>query len=254
MNMKDCYEILGVRRGATASEIKRAYRQKAKLLHPDMTRGESDAFRELASAYQTLIGMKSRELFEEPFSFKNFYNRAKQKSTFDYRAWLKERTDDESRAKLIIFELMHGNETEAVAEFKRMNMTRTNFRLSRWFTREDFMDYGFILAEELVLRQEYYDAVIILEQIILMEYSYEYFKVFFPEVVSFARQILYNNIEGFISDELALDCFERGINMQLGKKDDAVFLRKMSVCYKRLGDTQTAKACEEEAFRIEKEI
>ena len=35
--MKDFYKILGVRPNATLSEIKRAYREKAKLLHPDLT-------------------------------------------------------------------------------------------------------------------------------------------------------------------------------------------------------------------------
>ena len=46
-----------------------------------------------------------------------------------------------------------------------------DFSLKKWFTREDFMDYGYILAEELVIRGEYYDAFILLEQIIKMEYS-----------------------------------------------------------------------------------
>ena len=35
--MIDCYKVLGVRKEATAAEIKRAYRKKAKLLHPDIT-------------------------------------------------------------------------------------------------------------------------------------------------------------------------------------------------------------------------
>ena len=42
----------------------------------------------------------------------------------------------------------------------------------------DFMDYGYILAEELVIRGEYYDAFLLLEQIIKMEYSYQYFYIF----------------------------------------------------------------------------
>ena len=33
----DYYKTLGVRQNATLSEIKRAYREKAKLLHPDLT-------------------------------------------------------------------------------------------------------------------------------------------------------------------------------------------------------------------------
>ena len=35
--MKDFYKILGVRSNATLAEIKRSYREKVKLLHPDLS-------------------------------------------------------------------------------------------------------------------------------------------------------------------------------------------------------------------------
>lgn len=248
--MNDCYQILGVSHEATASEIKRAYRKKAKLLHPDMKEGDAAAFRELTAAYRTLIDLKSRQIFDSSFAFRNFYGSQKKDSSFDYRAWLSARTDDESRAKLIVLDLMHCREDDAVKEFKRMNMTSPSFRLSRWFTREDFMDYGFILAEELILRGEYYDAVIILDQVIRMEYSYSYFKLFFPEVLSLARKVLMENIEGFLNDELAIDCYEKALDLRFGNADDALFLKKMSGCYERIGDSSTAAVCRQEAERL----
>ena len=247
--MKDCYKILGVSHAATAAEIRRAYRKKAKLLHPDITHSDSAAFRELTEAYETLRDMKSRNLFDESFAYGRM-RRSEHAGSFDYREWLLAREDEESRSKLIFFDLTHQREDSAVAEFKRMNSEHGGFRLSRHFTREDFMDYGFILCEELVLRREYYDAVILLEQIIRMERSYSYFKLFFPEVLDIARHVLRNNIEGQVSDELALDAWERALDLGFGKKDDGFFLLKMADAYERMGDSKTAGLCREEAAKF----
>ena len=112
------------------------------------------------------------------------------------------------------------------------------------------MDYGFILAEELVLREEYYDAFILLEQIIQMEYSYPYFRLFFPEVIDLTKSILKYKLDGKIADELALDVWERALELGFGNKDDSFFLQKMAIVYRRIGDERTARICEEEAMRI----
>ncbi len=249
--MEDCYKILGVRHDATAAEIKRAYRKKAKQFHPDATQKESsEEFRRLVAAYEILSDARQRNIFDESYYMRHTSGRRSSADSFDYRKWLSARNDEESRAKLIFFDLMHDREDDAVAEFKRMCMNHASFRLSNWFTREDFMDYGFILCEELVMRREYYDAFVLLEQIIRMEYSYSYFKLFFPEVIDLARTVLKFRLEGNISDELALDCWERALELNFGDRDDAYFLQKMAAAYKRMGDKATAWICEEEAGRL----
>ena len=248
--MRDFYSILGVPHTASLAEIRRAYRKKAKLLHPDITHEESDEFRELVQAYETLSDLKARSLFDEAYSFRSASSSAHAHSSFDYRTWLLERGDDESYAKLILFDLTHSREDEAVHTFKKMNMKNLNFKLSYWFGHEDFMDLGFILAEELVLRREYYDAVILLDQIIRMEFKYNYFKFFFEEVQELMRHILRNNIEGFVNDELAIDSWERGLDLRFGKKDDSFFLLKMADAYERIGDPHTAAICRDESMRI----
>jgi curved DNA-binding protein CbpA len=250
--LEDCYKILGIRPNATAAEIRRAYRIKAKQLHPDTSRSAetTEEFRALVKAYEILSDVRQRSLFDESFFVRHHSHVNRNADSFDYRTWLLAREDEESRSKLVFFDLMHHREDEAVAEFKRMSMNFAGFRLAKWFTREDFMDYGFILAEELVLRQEYYDAVVLLEQIIRMERSYEYFKLFFPEVMDLARSVLKKQIEGHVSDELALDAWERALELGFGRIDDAYFLRKMAAAYIRMGDESTARICEDEAYRL----
>lgn len=59
--MKDPYEILGVGRNATDEEIKKAYREKAKMYHPDNYTGgpeyesAEDKMQEINDAYDTIM-------------------------------------------------------------------------------------------------------------------------------------------------------------------------------------------------------
>ena len=57
MAKRDYYEILGASRGASAEELKKAYRTKAKELHPDRNSDNPNAeaqFKEINEAYDVL--------------------------------------------------------------------------------------------------------------------------------------------------------------------------------------------------------
>jgi DnaJ-class molecular chaperone len=65
--MRDPYEVLGVRREATADEIKKAYRQLAKKLHPDLNPGNAKAaaqFKDVSAAYDLLSDADKRARFD----------------------------------------------------------------------------------------------------------------------------------------------------------------------------------------------
>ncbi len=66
MKYKDYYDILGVKRGATDSEIKSAYRKLARKYHPDVnkTKEAENKFKEINEAYEVLGDKAKRQRYD----------------------------------------------------------------------------------------------------------------------------------------------------------------------------------------------
>merc|ERR1712059_193733 len=61
-----CYDVLGVTRDATRSDISKAYRKLARKLHPDVSKEKNaeEKFRLLATAYETLKDEEARKDYD----------------------------------------------------------------------------------------------------------------------------------------------------------------------------------------------
>ena len=81
--MANAYETLGVPKGASDDEIKRAYRKLASQHHPDKG-GDTRRFQEIQSAYDTLSDPVKRQQHDNPNPFQQFGQSGSNGSHFEF--------------------------------------------------------------------------------------------------------------------------------------------------------------------------
>ena len=64
---KDYYKILGILKGASDDDVRKAYRKMALKFHPDKNKsaGAEEKFKEIAEAYEVLSDKRKREIYDK---------------------------------------------------------------------------------------------------------------------------------------------------------------------------------------------
>jgi curved DNA-binding protein CbpA len=242
--MNNYYELLGLKPDASSAEIKKAFREKAKKLHPDIAGEAAGAqMRKLLTAYETLSSGQRR------YEYDRAYSRFMANPVFDYRAWLRAREDDPaSQAKLVFFELLHLEEDEAIRIWRKNG--GINFRMEKHMDREDWMDCCFILAEELDRRLHCYEAFRLLEQIIREERRLPYFRIFTPELEKFTREIVRLRLRPQVDDETWIECMETLLELGFPARDTAFWMKCLAQTLLKIGDSAGSRQVLSEAKKL----
>lgn len=65
MEKRDYYEVLGIKKDASADEIKKAFRKSAIKYHPDKQGGDEAKFKEVSEAYEVLKDSEKRQRYDQ---------------------------------------------------------------------------------------------------------------------------------------------------------------------------------------------
>jgi curved DNA-binding protein CbpA len=239
------YETLGIAAEASTREVKSAFRRQAKKHHPDLrgsegrrgaeARAADAAMRRLLEAYRVLSDPEKRRAYD-----RSLRRKAAEEGGFDYRRFLKARPNDpESQAKLVIFDLLHDLDDEAIEVYER-GKSLGDFRLERYLERGEAMDAEFCIAEEYEKRERWIKAYSIYKRLIAMELERPWFRYFFGVVALKFRNLVLLKMQRALDDEDYVDCIEDAVSLELPRRDTAQLLRKKGEVQLRLGDARAA--------------
>jgi curved DNA-binding protein CbpA len=238
--MENYYSLLGVDIGASQEEIKKAFRERAKKLHPDVAgiSGE-EAMRRLLTAYKALTGR------DRPFPYSRVCTRFS--GSFDYPSFLRERKQDPvSQAKLVFYLLLHPeNETFDPLAIWTENGS-LDFPLWKCLEREDWLDCAFLLAEELDKQGRCFEAFSLLVNITREERRRPYFKHFMEDVELFLRELTRFRLKAAVSTERYASCLESLLPLGFPRKDKKMILRLLAAAFVTLGKIEQAQSIRQE--------
>jgi molecular chaperone DnaJ len=96
MGKKDYYETLGLKKGATSDEIKKAYRKLVKKYHPDVNPNDKEAeelFKDVSSAYEVLSDTTKKTNYDQ-FGHNDMRNHHTSPFTYEHRIHRQERVGE----------------------------------------------------------------------------------------------------------------------------------------------------------------
>jgi len=222
--VKNFYEILEIPRDAPLLRIKKAFRARVKELHPDIS-GETtnDDIHVLLEAYEILSDPERRANYDLTLGPPE-----KKGTGFNYREWLQARPDQESKSKLIFYDLLRQRESEALDLYAKMTAKRA-FSLEKSLGKEDFMDCAFLLAEEFEARGDYAQALFLYLRICELEKRRAYFRHFFVEVEDRLRQLICVKITWQVGPLLLIELIPQIVEYDFYPKTISSLWKKMAL-------------------------
>lgn len=239
----DYYELLEISIQASQAEIKKAFRNKAKKLHPDLNQTNRTGKEKNWSDSAMKLLLKGYAVLKDPEKrreYDRYYHSQKVRRTYSYRDYLKSRPSDiYSQSELVFYDLLFDNEDEALELFEQLKTN--NFDIENYMDREDFMDCTYLLAEEYEKKKEYEKAYRLFATIVEHEAKKAYFRHFMVEVVEKLKNLGCTKLHKNVPPLKHIYHLEAVIEYNISEKLNATFYKKIAEIFIKLGNFEKAR-------------
>ena len=269
MQIPDYYQILEIRRDATANEIKSAFRKLAKRYHPDKNPERiafaERMFREVCNAYNTLHNKKQKSDYDRVLQTIE----RQQKSHETYLDRLNRLNQSYAKLELLLEALLHQNYETGISMYEQLRHhseeTGKEWRIDDFLSYEESRDCEFLIAEAyqrlafsngdasstLERHRKIEQAMLIYESLLSAETKRPCFKHFIREVKERLKCIyLYHfSIEGYHqTSHIPLTKIRA---LRLPKRETAWIYKKIAEFYVEIDQYPEARTVLKMAFELQ---
>ena len=250
--MIDYYALLRVDAAASEGEVRAAFRRMVKKCHPDLNRRRGKwAHRQmkmLLAAYEILSDADKRAVYDRRLS--HYVDSQRD----PYRDRLAARDDPESRARLILYDLLEGNEGDAIATYEAMRERIPGYDVAHHLPPKDWMDCKFLLGEGYERRKAFTRALELYEAIYHSRHAGAHYRHYLEEVTDRIRNLCCRDLARKATPEEALEYYRRALKLRLKRSQRAFVHKKMAECLYELGEREEAVLELGRAFELKPDL
>ena len=244
--MIDYYQVLGVKWGASPSEIKSSFRKLAHRYHPDhdpvplqcgRTKVGAAKMRAAIEAYRVLGNESKRGIYDRRLRMEAALKRDAYRERL-----LASKHQPHCRASLILYDLLGGKADDALAAFEEGILQNGGFVLSEYLPARDWLDCTVLLAEEYERRKRYTWALDLYDEVYRSKEAGKRYGEFYHEIRDRMRHLCCNVLAKNSSGEDAINYYARALKLKLTRAQAAYVHKKMAECYHEAGRAEEASA------------
>jgi len=250
--MLDYYAILRIPTDANEIEVRAAFRRLVKKYHPDVNANRKawahTQMRKVLDAYEILSNAGRRAAYDREL---NWHENSRRDH---YRERLAAKSDPASRARLVLYDLLQGNQEQALLIFEEALAVDSGFEVADHLEVKEWMDCKFLLAEQYERRKGYVRALSLYEDIYYSHLAKKHYGTLLAEVAERIRNLCCRDLARSVGPHEAIVYYERALGMNLKRPDQAFLHKKIAECYQRQGNDARALHHMKRAFALKPDL